>query len=133
MTNGFDWVRARAACSIAKIFKELELGTQNDVDAINSQRPEGVHIKFSVSKVSGDHFSVVREATNFPPIYAVDFALSEDEIHVEGDERINVDFVATLTLTNKGECRLRVGSEELEQWQVRRKALEQLFFGPYAR
>ncbi len=40
-------------------------------------------------------------------------------------------FSITLTLNNKGQCRLRIdGGEELEQWQVRRIMLEELFFGP---
>jgi hypothetical protein len=40
-----------------------------------------------------------------------------------------IQFTGALTLNNNGECRLRVKDEELEQWQVRRMALEELFFG----
>jgi hypothetical protein len=39
-------------------------------------------------------------------------------------------FRASITLTNGGQCKLRVGEEELEQWQFRRMALEKLFFQP---
>jgi hypothetical protein len=31
-----DWVNARAECSLGEMFKELELGVQEDVDSINS-------------------------------------------------------------------------------------------------
>ena len=36
---------------------------------------------------------------------------------------------ATLTLGEDGECRLKLNREELEFWQFRRRALEDLFFG----
>lgn len=36
---------------------------------------------------------------------------------------------ATITLNNEGRCMLKVDGEELEPWNVRRMALEDLFFG----
>jgi E3 ubiquitin-protein ligase DOA10 len=124
MASNFDWVRERANCSLGKVFKELELGAQGDIDTINSQRNPDDQIKFSLSKSSG-RFAVVRETTSFP-LESVDFSLADDEIIVNGS---GVNFTATLTLNNKGQCRLKVNGEELEQWQVRRMALEELFFG----
>jgi hypothetical protein len=34
-----------------------------------------------------------------------------------------------VTLNDEGECRLKVGDDELEEWQVLKRALETLFFG----
>jgi hypothetical protein len=57
----------------------------------------------------------------------VNFSLEGDEIVVcAGNEII---LRATITLNNEGRCMLKVDDEELEQWQVRRMALEDLFFG----
>jgi len=35
---------------------------------------------------------------------------------------------ATLTLNDSGECRVKIGGQEYELWQMRKKALENLFF-----
>ena len=35
-------------------------------------------------------------------------------------------FDATLTLNDKGECRLKIGEKELDFWQFRKLALEDL-------
>ena len=37
MTN-FNWIKARADCLLAQVFKQLELGARNDVDTANAQR-----------------------------------------------------------------------------------------------
>jgi hypothetical protein len=62
-TSSFDWVRARANCSLAVAFKQLQLGVEHDVEAINAQRHPDDQYKFSVapSPVSADQFSVVLE------------------------------------------------------------------------
>jgi hypothetical protein len=44
----------------------------------------------------------------------------------DGDRTIT----AGITLNNEGLCKLKVGETELDHWQVRRMALERLFFGP---
>ena len=40
-------------------------------------------------------------------------------------------FEVTLTFADEGECRLNVNGEDREFWQVRRMALEELFFRGY--
>ncbi len=56
----------------------------------------------------------------------VEFNCEANRIVVRNQDR---EFSVTLTLNNEGRCKLRVdGAEELEQWQVRRIALEKLFF-----
>jgi hypothetical protein len=123
-TPSFDWVRARAECSPWKVFKELEQGARDDVDAINSQRQLEDVFKYTVARASETRFSVLCEGVRRRG--SVDFLLSDEEIIVNEGE--SVILKATLTLSNKRQCRLKVNGEELEQWQFRKRALEGLFF-----
>jgi hypothetical protein len=119
-----NWVKARAECSLVRVFKALELAVKEDVDAINSLLKPGSGMSFAVANY-GKRFSAVCEVNHYPS-NSVDFILEEDGIQI--GESGNIKFRATLTLTNSGRCKLKVNGEELEQWQVRRKALEDLFF-----
>jgi hypothetical protein len=56
----FDWVNARAACSVVHVFKELEQGVREDIEAAQSLVPERYEIKFSVVKTTSSRFSAVR-------------------------------------------------------------------------
>jgi hypothetical protein len=124
-STNFNWIKARADCSVAQVFKQLELGARNDVEAANEQRKSEEHHVFSVSAEPG-RFSVVRGSRNVHPV-SVDFSLEGEEIAAcVGNE---IKLTATITLNNEGRCMLKVNDEELEQWQVRRTALEDLFFG----
>jgi hypothetical protein len=121
----FDWVKARAYCSLAHVFKQLELGARNDVDIANRERQSGVPHTFSISTEPG-RFSVIRSSGMALPV-SVEFSLEGHEIVACIGNQILLQ--ATITLNNEGRCMLKVGGEELEQWHVRRMALEDLFFG----
>jgi hypothetical protein len=125
MPENFNWVKARADCSLAQMFKKLEFGVREDVNAANEQRsPSDLHI-FSMVTDAGC-FSVIRESSIALPV-SIEFYLGSGGIKVSsgGQEK----FVATLTLNNDGQCRFKVNEEELQNWHVRRMALEDLFFG----
>jgi hypothetical protein len=134
--TSFDWVRGRAECSLYKVFKELLVGVREDVDTRNSIQPNH-NPKWSVGALSSNRFSVLREEnTNGCPVNSsVEFILAKDHLEiVDDDETSPVSntsprLVATITLNNEGLCRLKVGDVELEQWQLRRMALESIFFG----
>jgi hypothetical protein len=119
-----DWVKARHECSLVQAFKTLELGIQSDIDAINALIQPGIQMKFYLA-AHGKRFSVVCEV-NGTPSHSIDFGLKDDEIVI--GENNAVIFTARLTLNNAGACKLQVNGDELEQWQVRRKALENFFF-----
>jgi hypothetical protein len=129
----FDWVHARSKCSLASVFKELEQGVREDIDIAQSLVPPKNELRFSVVKAVGSRFSATRVDDPFTSSLgrSVDFAYSKDRITVynEKDEML---FAATLTLNNKGKCRLVVNNKELTQWEFRRMALEKLFFGPFS-
>jgi hypothetical protein len=83
--------------------------------------------------VSGkNHFSVtlVLDPTRSFVADAIDFELENNEIVVRNEERTL--FKVRITLNHAGQCRLKTEDDgpELELWQVRRMALEKLFFGP---
>jgi hypothetical protein len=123
----FNWVQARAECSLPQVFKQLQIGVQSDVEQLKRTLPANSNVRLSV-EVRAGRFSVVRTENGSIPD-TVDFALVRDAITVTNDDGETLAS-ATLTLDDSGRCRLRVGSAELEQWQFRRKMLEELFFGP---
>jgi hypothetical protein len=43
-------------------------------------------------------------------------------------ERLDVAFQARAVYTDDGQCRLKVGEQNLHVWQVARMALEEMFF-----
>ena len=127
----FDWVTARAHCSLFRMFKELEFGAREDVKIANSLCTAGDPYEFTVTdNSSGTMFAVFRQTkrtTSPAPQKSVDFHLEDKTILVK--HAFTEDISATLTLDNDGHCKLRMKDQELEQWQFRRMALEGLLFG----
>lgn len=125
-----NWVKARSTCSYHQVFKELELGAQDDVEFMQSLTAPNERTMFRVASTSSSRFAVIRvDDPILSDSRSVSFALTPDAIVVYGEDQ-NAKLTATLTLTNEGECKLKVGSQELHQWQFRRMALESLFFSP---
>jgi hypothetical protein len=129
--DNLDWVKARAECSLQHIFKELELGVRQDCEKAQALVPPKYPTTFSVTKTYGTRFAAVRVDDPLSAISrSIYFACSGGKITVSSDGSVGeeVKMTATLTLTNEGHCKLKVGDEELFQWQFRRMALEDLFF-----
>jgi hypothetical protein len=120
-----DWVDARAACSIGVMFKTLELGVHQDVERrVALLKPEEQKMFRVISKAR--RFSVVCESNEYET-RSVDFSCTDREIAVSSGGETK--FTATISLTNSGQCKFVVNEQEVEQWQLRRMALEDLFFG----
>lgn len=119
----FDWVKARAACTLGQVLKELELGAKADIDVMKAVAPDRTF------KVSSDGRFSVFETTGTTEIKAVDFEIRNGLIHVSQNGKTLLE--ASLTLDNQGQCKLKVRAtgEELDQWQIRKIALEDLLFG----
>lgn len=126
--SDFDWVKARADCSLPVVFKQLQLSVQNDVERAKALLAPNSGVMLTVQS-QGGRFSVVRSQNRSIPD-SVDFVLVRDKIIVKNDEDAFLA-EATLTLDNNGTCKLKVEGVELEQWQFRRTVLEKLFFGPH--
>lgn len=130
LPSDFDWVTARAQCSAAEMFESLRQLAQANVTTINAcrggadgQRPR-FHLRDSEPSLANgfavwDTFAGRRRA--------VLFQLRGDVIHIEAT-RPGHEFDATLTLNDAGQCRFKTAAEELDKWQVLRRALEWLFF-----
>ena len=142
MTNGvlppnFNWVKERFACSLLLVFKSLEEGVRKDVETMDGLVNSKEDIIFKTHTSSNKQFSAIRIDDAVRGISrSVDFRLSEDGIRVylstpNGEEEFL--FTANVTLDDEGHCKLRVREENLDQWQVRKRALENLFFGPRVR
>jgi hypothetical protein len=123
----FEWVKARTECSLYAMYKTLIAGLRDDAKARNELRGENDFVRFIAKPSSGRHFSVIREGQREPSLASVDFIYEDRTIGVyDGDGKKRFD--VGITLTDFGECKFKIGDEELEAWQVRRKALEPLFF-----
>jgi hypothetical protein len=120
----FDWVTERSSCSLPNVFKKLRLQVEEDVKARNALRPNNSPYKFSVADTGGD-FMVLLEAKDVHK--SVTFSLAQRGILVR-DDKGKPMFEVTLTFNDEGECKLNVNEQELDFWQVRRMALEDLLF-----
>jgi hypothetical protein len=131
LPSNFDWVKARVDCSPTAFFERLRLGAERNTKRRNDLRTDNDKqdgMKFSFTD-DGHLFSVFCEGV---PGRVVKFRMEAlSTIHVES-QGMNADqkfsFLGTLTLTDKAKCRLKVGDDELDEWQVLRRALEPLFF-----
>ena len=122
----FDWVTARSECSLLKIFETLCLQLGQDVETRNLKRGERPFYKFDTARIP----TAITVFLDTPMVTgeAVRFSLTEHDITVT-DSLGEVMFRAVPTLSgNDGGCRVKVNDQELELWQIRRMALEDLFF-----
>lgn len=123
----FNWVQARADCSVLRVFNELRLGAEEDVKRMNFMPPlaEYPPPQFSLrANAMGDYFVIFRsDNANL----RVEFNCETKQFNITKNGR---QFAVTLALSDEGKCKLRVDDgEQLESWQVRRIMLEELFFG----
>lgn len=120
----FDWVAARSACTLPKVFRQLMADVEEDVKERNALRPDNSPYEFSIEE-KGPQFSVVLQAADFRR--AITFCY-EDHAIIVFDASGNQMFEVTLLFTDDGKCRLKAKEENREPWQVRRMALEDILF-----
>jgi hypothetical protein len=126
----FEWVSAKARCTAAVMFERLRAGVKQDVERRNAlvRLDDGSRFEFSED---GEGFDVARlegaRFTNHKVAALVRFERAGPRINVRGED-VDVDFTAVLTLDPAGECRFVVGEALYAEWEVRRMALELLFF-----
>jgi hypothetical protein len=119
-----DWVDARCKCSLYEMYKRLRNEVKEDVKKRNDLRKEGERVRFEFGAESAKGFSVFREGLSGPT--CIDFAISETEMSVAMRDQVILS--ATATVNDEGRCMFVVKGKELENWQVRKLALEELFF-----
>jgi hypothetical protein len=122
--SDFDWVTARHQCSVAKMFEALHLEAKANVETMNRLAPERPWNFVD----AGGGFSVSRR-TEFGQ-RGVRFTVNDQSAVVVTGHNAPVNFTASITLNDDGECRFLVDGQELDRWQVLRRALEPLLFSP---
>jgi hypothetical protein len=126
--DDLDWVTAQASCNATTMFARLLTGVREDVNRRNATiRGDGWTFEFHEDD-SG--FEVTRlSSSGRPPKVsaAVTFERAGRRIHVRGED-VDVDFTAVVTLDVTGACRFVVGEAVYTPWEIRRMALELLFF-----
>ena len=134
--DDFDWVAAQAKCSTQSMFEHLRTRVRADVQHRNGVLDRGDLWRFEFHD-EGDEFEVTRlvssgigaQASGRTPrvTASVRFVRDGRRIHVQGED-VDVEFVAVVTLDVTGQCRFAVGEAVYADWEIRRMALEQLFF-----
>ena len=119
-----DWVAQRFACSLPAVFKNLRLQIEEDVKTRNALRPENAPYEFFIADKNGEFVVSVRSGDTSK---AVAFRLAPHAI-VVGDDVGNSMFEISLSFSDQGHCQLIANNQTLEDWQVRRLALEDLLF-----
>jgi hypothetical protein len=121
-----DWVGAQAKCSAVLMFERLQTRVEEDVRRRNSLlgRADGWTFEFYAED---DAFEVSRLVTPGKVGAVVQFERAGRRIHVTGED-IDVDLTAIVPLDHTGVCRFVVGEAVYSDWEIRRMALELLFF-----
>ena len=124
--QNLDWIAVRNACTLAAVFSELRFAVEGDVNKINAAHRLDGDEAFTVKTIEPNGFVVYKVCDGSTK--SVRLFLEVDRIGIYDDFN-GQKYAAGITLTNEGRCILRIAGEELEHWQVRRMALETLFFG----
>lgn len=129
-SDDFDWVAAQSTCSAASMFARLQAGVKEDVQRRNGLlgRDDGWNFEFHEDNREFEVARVLAPGFTGPNVAAlVRFERAGRRIHVHGDD-VDVDFTAVVALDGAGVCRFVVGEAVYAEWEIRRMALEQLFF-----
>ena len=125
--DDFDWVTAQAGCSAALMFKKLQDGTRSDVERRNGAtfgRTDNWRFEFHEDE---DGFEVIRIAGSAKTGAFVTFQIDGPRITITGDG-VDVRMTAVVGINANGDCRFYIGEGEYLGWEVRKQALDLLFF-----
>jgi hypothetical protein len=129
-----DWVNARADCELETAFQKLSEAVEEDVDLFHARlkppSPSAVVFQKRDDFLVFPVFSVFRRMP--AGTLTVIFHQKTNQIEIEDSCGAQIRNATSLFTTN-GRCKFLVGGEELEQWQLRRAALEAIFFRPTPR
>ncbi len=120
-----NWVEKRAACKVAEVFHQLCIEIGNDIIAINGIKYKELYFK----QESLRDGTIVIGQPNRTPRLTVSIGVVDQQITVR-DQATPDEWSVRVGLNSEGRCTLKLeDGTELEQWQFRKKALENLFFG----
>ena len=125
--DNFDWVTAQAGCSAELMFQKLMDGAKADVERRNGAtfgRKDGWRFEFHADE---EGFEVTRHAGTSKDTAFVTFQREGPRINISGDG-VDVQLTAIVGINAHGDCRYYVGEAEYLGWEVRKQALDLLFF-----
>lgn len=124
------WVTARSECSAWHMFQTLKHELKADVAEriIVRDKKGDTHYIFKTDSVGPDVFVVMREGHKNSK--SVSFSQTKDEIIVSDNED-QVLFKIGIALNDEGRCVYWLDGEEKQSWQIRKLALDDLFFGKF--
>ena len=126
--DDFDWVAAHASCNASSMFERMRSGVGEDVRRRNAQVGEDEYPRFEAADGEDEHEFDVSRADDRDRVTAfVTFKREGRRILISGDG-VDVDLTIVVTLDTSGSCRCVIGEALYAEWEVRRMALEQLFF-----
>jgi hypothetical protein len=129
--DDFNWVGAQATCNAASMFDRLRARVKEDVQRRNGLFDQDEDWSFEFHEEGDDEFEVVRvsgSGVTGPNVSAVvQFERAGRRIRVHSED-IDVEFTSVVILDTAGHCRFVVGEAMYSDWEIRRMALEQLFF-----
>lgn len=124
-----DWVRERAACSVAHLFAVLTEVVDSDMKAANALA--GGAGPFKVATPTRTKVIVIRERRTTAGLESdgVVFELLPGRIAVKDSRSQRPLFVVTPAGDPvTGECKFAIGDDHFYAWQISQRALEALFF-----
>jgi hypothetical protein len=133
-----DWVRNRHKWSPLKIFTELHKGVEGDVASINELLKENEDVSFRVVSGKSNAFSVCRHGPHIPAgtsdatvpeVKCVEFMLTDSGVVIDTPDGNSHNVVPSIT--DDGEFKMRLGGDDLDCWQLRKRILDDLFFNLY--
>jgi hypothetical protein len=122
-----NWIKERAACTVGKVFNQICDEIVKDVSTVNTVHKLDPTIQFKATMHS-DGSTIFVGQPNVLPRARVLIGVQNDWIVVNEEWR-GTQWGVTIGLNDSGRCVLRLeDGTELEHWQVRKRALEGLFF-----
>jgi hypothetical protein len=128
-SEDFNWVGAQSKCTAAAVFETLRSRVREDVQRRNGLLGRSDSWKFDFFE-EGDEFEVERIESvrgDARTSAVVSFTRSGRRILIHSED-VDVDLTAIVSLDPSGACKLIIGEAAYSDWEVRRMALEQLFF-----
>jgi hypothetical protein len=126
--DNFDWVSAQAKCSATSMFERLRLRAKEDVQRRNGlfDRNDGWKFEFH-DKSDGFEVSRIVAPSSAAGAAWVQIERVGRRVLIHGDG-VDLDLSIVVTLDGTGTCRCVIGEAIYTEWEVRKMALEQLFF-----
>jgi hypothetical protein len=125
-----DWVGVRAGCTLSDMFRRLRDQIIGDIAIRNDRLKETptaqlLQVNFTLKDSDTAAFIVWREGHACSSVSFVIVGPSLVVMDAKGAHFLE----ATIGISNEGRCMFRVDGADVEMWQLRKMALESLFFG----